>query len=144
MILQKDKNLALITHLSGFGSYFFPLGSIIIPFVIRETKKEESKFIDNLTKDVVNFNLSYLLYVSILKLTIVPIFMNSFIEDVFIKNHHFYFDSNISSNEIFGLVSFGSLLSLLVIIKFVLIVQAAIKTNKGEHYNYPFTINFIK
>jgi len=41
MILEKDKNIVLVTHLSGFGSYLFPLGSIVIPFIIRETKKDD-------------------------------------------------------------------------------------------------------
>ena len=144
MILEKEKNITLITHLSGFGSYFFPLGSVIISFIIRGTKKQDSKFMDALTKDVVNFNLSYLLYTILIKLLIIPLSVGSFLENIFINRYSFHFEGDFDTNQIFGLVSFGSLLTILVIVKFVLIIQAAIKTNNGEVYKYPYIISFIK
>ena len=141
MILEKDKNIALVTHLSGFGSYLFPLGSIVIPFIIRETKKDDSEFMDELTKDVVNFNLSYLLYTFAVKLLVVPMFVGSFFENIF--TFHFNFE-DFDTNQLFGIISFGSILSILMIIKFVLIIKASIKTHDGESYKYPYIIQFIK
>lgn len=141
---EKDKNLALMTHLSGFGSHFFPLGSIIIPFIIRETKKNDSAFMNQLTKDVVNFNVSYLLYTFILKLLVVPLFISDLFTDVFTNYDNLQFNYNFDSDDILGLISLGSVLSILAIVKFVFIVKAAIKTHNGETYHYPYVIQFIK
>ncbi len=139
------KNLAFLTHLSGFGGFIFPFGSIVIPLIIRETKKEESKLIDQVSKDVVNFNISYMLYTFILKLSIIPFFVGSFFGEfrnlTNYDNMDFYFNYN--SNHFFGFVSIASILSVMAIIKAILIIQATIKTNNNETYKYPFTIKFI-
>ena len=142
MIQEKEKNLALITHLSGFGSYLFPLGSIIIPFVIRETKKNDSAFMEQLTKDVINFNLSYLLYTFIIKLLVVPMFIGDILENLFAYKTSYNFDGDID-NEILGILSFGTILTIMAIVKFILIAKAAIKTHNGEDYKYPYVIDFI-
>jgi len=97
---------------------------------------------DELTKDVVNFNLSYLLYTFAVKLLVVPmLFVGSFFENIF--TFHFNFE-DFDTNQLFGIISFGSILSILMIIKFVLIIKASIKTHDGESYKYPYTIQFIK
>jgi len=46
--------------------------------------------------------------------------------------------------DLFGMISVGSIIGVLAVIKFVLIILAAIKANQGEVYNYPLTIKFIK
>ena len=46
--------------------------------------------------------------------------------------------------DLFGMISVGSLIGVLAIVKFILIITAAIKANQGEVYNYPLTIKFIK
>jgi len=46
--------------------------------------------------------------------------------------------------DLFGIISVGSIIGILAIVKFVLIIFAAIKANQGEVYNYPLTIKFIK
>ena len=143
MILEKDRNIVMLTHLSGFGNYFFPMGSILFPFIIRELKKGDSKFMDTLTKDVVNFNLSYLLYSIILKLLVVPFFIGEFFENIFMFNH--FNSSNFSIHfNLDNFFEFGSLVGILAIIKFVLIIKASISANKGEYYKYPYIIEFVK
>lgn len=137
MVLEKDRNTAIITHLSGFGSSFFPLGSILFPIIIRETKKNDSQFFDKLTKDVVNFNLSYLLYTFLIKLLIIPISIASLFEHTFINQIHF------NTNNFFE-GDFGNLLSILLFVKAILIIKAAIKSHQGEIYEYPYIIRFIK
>ncbi len=146
MTIQNEKNTTLLTHLSGFGGYIFPFGSVVIPLIIRETKKNESKQIDKVSKDVINFNLSYLLYTFLLKLSIIPFFLGTFFQNfrnyTSYDNWNFHFEYN--SNHFFGFISIASILSIFAIIKVVLIIQAAIKANKGEDYEYPFVIKFIK
>ncbi len=143
MTNQSKKSTILFTHLSGFGSYVFPFGSIIIPFLIRETKKDESKQIDTVTKDVVNFNLSFMLYTIILKISIIPFFIgtffNGFTKITHNNNRNFHLDYN---QEHF--YSIASILSIMAIIKAILIVQAAVKSNNNETYKYPFVIKFIQ
>jgi len=141
IILEKDRNFTLFTHLLGFGSYFFPMGSILFPFIIREMKKNESEFMDTLTKDVVNFNLSYLLYIIVVKLLVVPLFVGSIFENTISSYPFTSIHINFNSNNFFEL---ESLLSILAIIKFVLIIKAAISSNKGEYYKYPYVIEFVK
>ena len=147
MEIKEENNLALLTHLSGFGGYFFPLGSIIIPLIIWETKKEESDFIDYNGKEVINFNLSFLLYTIILGVSSVPFFMGSFFRalrnnviDFDNLNMHFDFDSN----NLFGIFSIASLISIMTLGKIVLIIMNAIAAHKGEKVKYPLTIKFIK
>jgi uncharacterized Tic20 family protein len=146
MTTQNEKNIAFLTHLSGFGGYIFPLGSIIIPLIFWETKKNESKFIDENGKEAINFNLSYLLYTFILSLSSIPFFIGSifhnFREVTNYDNLDFHF--NFDSDHLFGFMSIASLISILAIAKIVLIIMAAISVHKGEGYKYPLTIKFIK
>jgi len=144
MTVQNEKNIVLLTHLSGFGGYVFPFGSIIIPFIIRETKKNESKRLDEVSKDVVNFNLSYLLYTMILKVSIIPFFIGTFFQNFRRVTDYDNFNFNYESEHFYGFVSIASILSILAIIKAVLIIQAAIKSNNNEDYKYPFVIKFIQ
>jgi uncharacterized Tic20 family protein len=59
---EKDRQLAVLTHLSALTGYFIPLANLVIPLVIWLVKKDESPDIDAVGREVVNFNLSMLLY----------------------------------------------------------------------------------
>ena len=147
MVNKEEKNLAFLTHLSGFGSVFFPFGGIIIPLIIWQSKKDKSDFIDRNGKEAINFNISYLLYTVLLGICSVPFFVGSFFNNlrnqmVDFDDFHFRFD--FSSNHFFGIFSIASLISVLAIAKVVLIIMAAINAQKGEDTKYPLTIKFIK
>ncbi len=147
MTTKDENNLALLTHLSGFGGYIFPLGSIIVPLIIWETKKKESDFIDYNGKEVINFNLSYLLYTIVLGISSVPFFMGSFFRSLHgnvidFDNLNMHFDFNY--NSLFGIFSIASLISIMALGKIVLIIMNAIAAHKGEKVKYPLTIKFIK
>ena len=144
---QEEKNLAFLTHLSGFGGYIFPFGSIVIPLIIWETKKRDSNFIDKNGKEAINFNISYLLYTVLLGLSSIPFFFGSIFNHlrnnvIDFENFNFHFDFD--SNHLFGIFSIASLVSVLAIAKFVLIIMNAIAAHKGEEAKYPLTIKFIK
>ena len=128
---QNDNNNAFLLHLSAFFGYIFPFGAVVGPLVIWEMNKRKSDFIDKNGKEAINFNLSYLLYTLVLGLSIVPFVIRTVMNDF----HHM---------DIFGIISLGSLIGVLAIVKFVLIIFAAIKANQGEVYHYPLTIKFIK
>jgi uncharacterized Tic20 family protein len=61
-IAEKDRQLAVLMHLSSLVGYFVPLANLVIPLVIWLVKKDESADIDAVGREVVNFNLSMLLY----------------------------------------------------------------------------------
>jgi len=131
MRTRNDNNNAFLLHLSAFFGYIFPFGAVVGPLVFWELNKKKSDFLDKNGKEAVNFNLSYLLYTFILGLSIVPFIIRTATSDL----HHL---------DLFGMISVGSIIGILAIVKFVLIIFAAIKANQGEVYNYPLTIKFIK
>ncbi len=118
-------------HLSSFAGYLFPFGAIIVPLVIWESKKKESELLNRTGKEVINFNLSYLLYT----ITILVIIASMGISIAINEIQHF---------NIFLIISLGVVLAVLSVIKFIFIVLAAVKANQGEEYKYPLTISFIK
>jgi len=126
-----ENNNAFLMHLSSFAGYFFPFGAIIVPLVFWESKKKESELLNRVGKEVINFNLSYLLYFIGIVVVMASLGLSIAINEV-------------DQLNLFLLISMGIVLSILGIAKFVLIIIAAIKGNQGEEYKYPLTINFIK
>lgn len=146
-----EKNTAAFTHLSTLTQYFIPFGNYIFPILIWTSKKDKSEFVDYHGKQVLNFQLSLLLYSLVLIMIAVPIFLIIFFNNIpfeaLINDHNivlrnFSFEGNI------GLLTVGLVAVLifvfLKIAEFFLIIYASIKTSNGERYNYPITIPFIK
>ena len=123
MITQNDKNYSTITHLSGFAGWFFPFGNIIAPLILWSAKKNESAFVDQHGKAAVNFQLSILFYTFLLVILFVPI-------AIFTLG--------------LGIILIAVAIIPAIILIIVLIISASISASKGEHYEYPFTIEFIK
>lgn len=61
-ISEDDKNLAVLVHLSGFLGYVVPFGNLIAPLVIWLTKKDTSPFVAEHAKNVLNFQISLVIY----------------------------------------------------------------------------------
>jgi uncharacterized Tic20 family protein len=146
-----EKNTATFTHLSTLTQYFIPFGNYIFPIILWTSKKESSEFVDYHGKQVLNFQLSLLLYSLTLLLIAVPIFIitvfntipiNAVLNDSEIIFNDFHFENNI------GLITVGCMavliFGLLKVAEFFLIIYASIKTSNGEKYKYPLTIPFIK
>ena len=131
MSTKNDNNTAFLIHLSAFFGYVIPFGAIVGPLVIWEINKEKSEFVNENGKEAINFNLSYLLYTFLLGLSVVPFIIRTVMSDF----HHL---------DLFGIITAGSLIGLIAIVKFVLIILAAVSANRGEVYHYPLTIKFIK
>ena len=131
MSTKNDNNTAFLLHLSAFFGYMVPFGAVVGPLVIWEINKNKSDFVNENGKESINFNLSYLLYTFLLGLSIIPFIIRTVLSEF----HHF---------DLFGIVMAASIIGLIGIVKFVLIIFAAIKANQGEVYHYPLTIKFIK
>lgn len=122
---QTENNNAFLMHISAYASYIFPLGGIIAPLLFWQIKKAESDYLDKIGKDIINFNLSFALYSFIFGLG----FISSF-----------FF------NDIFPFATFSgiSMVAIIAILRFILILNAALKTSRNENYYYPLTITFLK
>lgn len=146
-----NKNTATLLHLSALSQYVFPLGNLIFPALIWSFKKHESEFVDHNGKQAVNFQLSILLYSFILALVAVVTFIYRLFTSINFSvngSHEDWVIENFSFGNITGLVLIGiialALAVMLKIAELVLIFYAAVKTNNGERYKFPLTINFLK
>ena len=106
---------------------------------------------DHNGKQILNFQLSLLLYSLVLIAIAIPVFIITIFknvpfdaiihEDSFVINN-FNFDNNM------GLLTIGImaviLFGVLKVSEFFLIIYASIKTSNGERFKYPITIPFIK
>jgi uncharacterized Tic20 family protein len=151
MLSKSEKKWAAFTHLSTLSQYCFPLGNYFLPLVIWASKKEESEYVDYNGKQVLNFQLSILLYSLILGAFTVPVFIVAFVDYIpyfEIMNGNDFVINDFNFGENVGLITSGIIglfiLACLKIVEFFLIIQATVKTANGEKYNYPLTIQFMK
>ncbi len=158
-ITKHEKNLAAIIHASTFSKYFIPFGNFIIPLVLWTANKNEHVYVDNNGKQALNFQISMLLYSILLGVITIPIFVG-FLTDVFdfdlfgfnrlnqYNQLSFNFNRDVDGINLgswllpFGIA--GLLHSTLIIINIVYTILATLKANKGQNFEYPFTIQFIK
>lgn len=141
---NNDNNNAFLIHISAFAGYVFPFGSVLLPLILWTVKKDRNENLDRHGKAAVNFNLSYYLYTFILGMTLIPFALGAFFRNFRHFSGFDHFDFDLNFGNLFGFVGFSSLISVLVIAKFILIVVAAIKASRGEFYKYPLVINFLK
>ncbi|UQD56259.1 DUF4870 domain-containing protein [Flavobacterium sp. K5-23] len=146
-----EKNTATFIHLSTLTQYFIPFGNYIFPILLWTTKKDKSEFVDHHGKQVLNFQLSLLLYTLVLGMIAIPIFLitvfnNVSLEAIINDNNVIINNFNIADN--IGMLTIGIMalfiFGCLKVAEFFLIIYASIKTSNGELYKYPITIPFIK
>lgn len=151
METKTEKTTAALAHLSALSQYFIPFGNFIFPIIIWSSKKDKSEFIDYHGKQVINFQLSLLLYSIIFALIAVPTFatvvFSSMDWNEILNNQDVIFEKiNMADN--INLITTGIVAVLLIILlkiaEFFLIIIGAISASNGEKYKYPITINFIK
>lgn len=151
METSTERNIAALTHLSTFSQYFIPFGNYIFPLILWTSKKEQSELVDHNGKQVLNFQLSILIYSLVLAMIAIPIFLYTVLKNVsindIINDRHIIFENFDYGNSI-GILTVGVLALLIIagikIAEFFLIIYAAVKASNGEEYNYPLTIPFLK
>ncbi|KQB44039.1 DUF4870 domain-containing protein [Flavobacterium daejeonense] len=151
METKNDKTIAALTHLSALSQYLIPLGNFIFPIIIWSSKKEKSELIDFHGKQIINFQLSLLVYSLICILIAVPAFSTAIFSSMDLSeiiNRHEFFLNHIdwAANNIALTIGIISIVIFFIfkIIEVFLIIIAAINASNGEKYQYPLTINFIK
>jgi hypothetical protein len=151
METTNEKNLATFTHLSTLSQYCIPFGNYIFPILIWSTNKDKSEFVDYHGKQVLNFQLSLLLYSLVLAIIAIPIFIITVFSNIplnAILNDHDFVMNHFSVENITGMV-IVALIALFIFVglkvtEFFLIIYASVKASNGEKYQYPLTIPFIK
>ncbi|WP_139956421.1 DUF4870 domain-containing protein [Flavicella sediminum] len=147
MYNNKENTNAFLIHISAFTGHFFPFAAILVPLVLWQTQKGKSAFLDHHGKEAVNFNISFALYAILLGLTFIGSFFRSLfplIKNWGDENFTYNFSYHFESGNYLIPAGFFSIIGLFTVIKSVLIIIAAMKSQKGELYSYPLTIKFIK
>ena len=151
METTSETNTATFTHLSSLTQYFIPFGNFIFPIIFWTSKKDKSEFVDHHGKQVLNFQLSLLVYSLVLIMIAVPIFIVTILKNIpfnTLNNHHDMVFSDFNFGDNIGLITVGLtavlIFGLLKVAEFFLIIYASIKASNGEKYKYPLTIPFIK
>ncbi|KAB1067390.1 DUF4870 domain-containing protein [Tamlana haliotis] len=145
MIDQQQKNIATFIHLSTFCRFIFPLGNFIAPLILWLTNKDKSEFIDKNGKQVLNFQISILLYVIIIACITIPFFLLNIFSGFAVNNFdEFNFSLNQPAVIIFTALGLGVLAVVGFVLELVLIIIASLKARDGEVYQYPLSIKFIK
>jgi hypothetical protein len=146
-----EKNIATFTHLSALTQYFIPFGNFIFPILLWTSKKDKSEMVDYSGKQILNFQLSLLLYTIGLALIAIPVVLVTLFNNMplnAIKNDKNFIIENIDFGNNVGLITLGLTAVFAFVclkaVEFFLIIYASIKTSNGEKYNYPLTIPFIK
>jgi uncharacterized Tic20 family protein len=151
METSTERNIAALTHLSTFSQYIIPFGNYIFPIILWTSKKEQSKFVDHNGKQVLNFQLSILIYTLVLIMIAIPIFLYTVFKNIslndILNDHEIIFENFDYSNSI-GILTLAVLALLIIagikIAEFFLVIYALVKASNGEEYSYPLTIPFLK
>ena len=121
-----------------------------MPLIFWTINKDKSDFIDAHGKQAINFQLSILIYTIIIGCLTIPLFLFGILNSVSFPEfwHSYDFDFHLTHRDNYKFIIISILAGLLVMAAFVLelifIIIATSKANKGEPYNYPITINFLK
>lgn len=111
--MRKDKQLIVLTHLAQLSTLIIGFGSLIVPLVLWVINKDKVCKMDQHGKQIINFQLSLLVYC----LICIPLIL------------------------FFGLGVVGFIA--LGISAIVYPILNAIRVNNGEAPKYPLSLNFI-
>ena len=148
MLDNHQKNIATFIHLSTFSRFIIPLGNFIGPIILWIANKDKSTFVDHHGKQIINFQISILLYSIILGMVAIPFFAFNLFNGFDFLDFELFSSIHINISKPSPLLYITGALGGLAIVGFILelvfIVIASLKARDGELYNYPVTINFIK
>jgi hypothetical protein len=113
----EERNWAMLAHLSGLATFAFPLGNIIGPVLIWQIKKDLGDFVTENAREAVNFQFTFIIAVCFcISLYFVPYV------------------------GVLGLM----LMPAFLLAQVFFCVAAAIQTNRGIVYRYPFVVRIFR
>jgi uncharacterized Tic20 family protein len=128
-------------HLSQFASMIIPMAGWILPIVMWSQFKDENEEINKNGKQVLNFMLTFVIYIVIM----IVLYLVGFV--LLITMAEEKNGGGLYSNAYVPMLLFVVwfiLLMVLVMGHTILIILAAIKANKGGIGTYPLTFKFFK
>ena len=153
---KHERNLSAFIHASTFSRFFIPFGNILLPLVLWLANRKDYAFVDYNGKQALNFQISLLLYTVILGVVSIPFFIglvpDIFNHGLFEWGHHKPFDGisffmdwdDFPFHRMWPLGLAGLIPAALFLINVVYTILATLRTNEGQVFKYPITINFIK
>ncbi len=131
METETDKNArtwATVCHLSALLMLVgVPIGNILGPLVIWLAKRQEYEFVDDQGKEALNFQITFILCeIALFILAFLLIFGAQYRDQPFV---------------FFPIVL---LMMGLIILNIGLVIMAAIRSNEGISYRYPFALRILK
>lgn len=149
-VSENHKQLGALVHLSTFSKFFFPFGNFFAPLLIWSFNKEKI-FVDEHGRQAINFQLSILVYTLLIGLLCIPFFLMFATDFVSLVETIEHTVGEISMNKITNLSGFVLLFSIAALLLFGIfifelyaVISATSYAAKGEFYNYPLSIPFIK
>jgi len=134
MEIDKDaRTWATVCHLSALIMLVgVPLGNILGPLVVWLAKRQEYEFVDDQGKEALNFQITFT-FVEIALFILIFLLMFS----APLHNDYFAF---------LPVIFFPAMLVMmgLLVLNIGLVIMAAIRSNEGILYRYPFTLRIIK
>lgn len=115
--MNRDSSVAVLMHLLTFVGFVFPLGNIIAVLILWLLKRGESQYLDEVGKEVLNFNISMIFWAILLTLL---------------------------TFTIVGAIVTIPLLIVLALIVIICPIIGAVKSSNGKDYSYPVTIRLLK
>lgn len=156
-ISKHEKNLAAAIHGSAFARFFIPMGQFLLPLVFWLANRKDSAFADYHGKQVLNFQISMLIYSSLVGLGTIPFALGSLpgFRDWTGPSYPFSFDITgfqIKPDALFDNwplfwlpLGIGGILVLgIYVTNIVYTILGIVKSGNGEYFKYPLSINFIK
>ncbi len=111
-------------HLLGFAGFVFPFGNILAPLILWLVKRAESPYLDRIGKEVINYQISYTIYMAVLVGAGFAL-LNMLVGILF-------------------LILFLLICGFVCILWSIPMIIAAVKTGNGKDYKYPFTIRLLQ
>ncbi len=75
---ETERSWGAVLHLSALGIFLIPvIGGIVVPLVIWLLRKDDMPFIDNQGKEVVNFNITALIFF-LISAALIPLIIGIF------------------------------------------------------------------
>jgi len=131
--LTEDKGFLMSLNLSALGFILFPLLGIVIPLIMWISKKGKLKQLDNLAKEVLNFQISWTI---VLLLTYIYFIASTYYR----LNQTDYISLSILGNPVYKLLAMGGL----YVYNFILIIVNTLKLKDGREVRYFPRIRFVR
>ncbi|AVI49684.1 DUF4870 domain-containing protein [Pukyongia salina] len=147
---ENQKQLGALIHLSTFSKFFFPFGNFFVPLILWSFNKDKA-FVDEHGRQAINFQLSILVYSLIIGLICIPFFLLFVTDFISLVDAIEHTVDRVSFHDMTNLSGFVILFSIVALLLFGLfifelyaVISATAKASRGELYNYPLSIPFLK